>query len=184
MAIPSGNKILKPHEVLIAVGIVCMAFGLILFFAGHWEFSRDEFLGSPAPEIEFQSSNGKNVTLSQNQGAVVLVNFWAAWCAPCMEEMPNLKILEEHFRNKGFILLAFNIGEDNGESIAGKIASSKMPENLIFNFSKEQLKPYSVDNIPVSVLINKQGKIHKVYRGPQNWMDLSILREIENLIKQ
>ncbi len=183
MAITSGNKILKPHEVIIAIGIVCLVFGLILFFAGRWELSQNNFLGSLAPEIEFQSSTGKTVSLSQQQGVVVFINFWASWCTPCMEGMPSLRMLEEHFKNRGFILLAFNIGEANGQTLAGKIASSKLPKNLVFNFSKEQLKPYSIDSLPVSILINKQGKIFKVYRGPQNWMDISILREIETLMK-
>lgn len=184
MAIQSGNKILKPHEAIIAIVIVCLAFGLIVFFAGHWEISNEGFLGEPAPEIEYETSGGSKGRLSKQQGAVVLINFWASWCAPCMDEMPSLRMLENHFKNQGFVLLAFNIGEDGADVFNGKIASSKMPENLVFNFSKEQLKPYSIDAIPVSLLINKKGKIFKVYRGPQNWMNISILQEIENLMKE
>ncbi len=184
MAIQSGNKILKPYEMFIAMGIICMAFGLIIFFAGRWNLSQENFLGAQAPDIEFQSNSGKNTSLSQQQGVVVLMNFWASWCIPCMEEMPSLTMLENHLKKKGFLLLAFNIGGDRTESLAGKIASSKLPQNLVFNFSKNQLKSYSVDSIPLSILIDKKGKIYKVYHGPQNWMDLSILREIETVIKE
>lgn len=184
MANASGNKILKPHEVLLAMGVVCMTFGLILFFAGRWEISKEEFVGDAAPEIEFQTNNGKSGSLTQQKGAVVLINFWASWCQPCMEEMPALRMLEDHFKDKGFVMFAFNIGGDHAESFQAKVSSSKMPKNLVFNFSKSQLKPYSVDGIPLSVLINKEGKIHRVYRGPQDWMDISVLREIENLISK
>jgi thiol-disulfide isomerase/thioredoxin len=184
MAIPSGNKILKPHEAIIAIGVGCLAFALILYFAGHWELTKDKFLGEPAPEIEFQTKTGKQGSLSQHKGAVILINFWASWCAPCMEEMPQLKMLEEHLRDKGFVLLAFNIEGEEGDSVGAKIANSKLPRNLVFNFSKEQLKSYQVDGIPLSVLINKKGRVAKVYQGAQDWMDLSILREIEKLIRE
>jgi thiol-disulfide isomerase/thioredoxin len=184
MAIPSGNKILKKHEVILAVGIILMAFGLILFFAGRWELKQEGFLGKPAPEIEFELEPGVSNSLSKQQGSVVLLNFWASWCAPCIEEMPSLKMLEDHFKSQGFVLLAFNIEGDAHETLDGKLEKSQLPGNLVFNFPKEQLKPYSVDAIPISILINKRGKIHRVYQGPRNWMKLEVLREIETLIKE
>lgn len=184
MAISGGNKVLKTREVLIAVGLVCLAFGLTLFFAGRWDLSTDGFLGEPAPEIEFEAVNGKRASLSEQKGSVVLLNFWASWCVPCMEEMPSLSMLEQHFKNQGFVLLALNIGESGSEVLKGKFPRSKMPGNMVFKFPKEQLKPYSIDSIPVSVLINKQGKISKVYRGPQNWMSISTLQDIEKLLKE
>jgi thiol-disulfide isomerase/thioredoxin len=184
MAIPTGDKVLKRHELVLFFGIMILAFGLILMFAGKWELKQDDFLGKDAPEIEYETSRGQSAKLSNQQGTVVLLNFWASWCAPCIEEMPTLKMLEEHFRNRGFLLLAFNIGGDSLETLEGKLPNKSLPENVVFNFPKEQLKSFPVDGIPVSVLISKKGKIYKVYRGPRNWMDLQIIQEIENLIKE
>jgi len=184
MTVPSGNKILKPHEVVMAILIVGLSFGLIVYFAGNWELSKDGFLGEPAPEIEYQGGSGKQAALSEQKGSVVLINFWASWCAPCMEEMPSLRMLEEHLKNRGFVLLAFNIGESTRDVRDNMIPGLKLPENLVFNFSKEQLKPYSIDAIPVSVLINKKGKVVRVFRGPRNWMSISALEEIEKLLKE
>lgn len=184
MAISGGNKVLKTHEIIIAMGAVCLAFGLTLFFAGHWELPSEGFVGETAPEIEFESASGQKMSLSDKRGSVVLVNFWASWCAPCIEEMPSLSMLEQHLKKRGFVLLAFNIGESGSDVLKGKLPSSKMPGNLVFNFPKEQLKPYSIDSIPVSILIDKDGKIQKVYRGPQNWMNIRTIQEIENLINK
>jgi thiol-disulfide isomerase/thioredoxin len=184
MANPDEHKTLKRHEFWLALGIMFMAFGLILLFAGRWEIKQDGFLGTQAPEIQFESKNGVASSLSKHDGSVVLINFWASWCAPCIEEMPSLRMLEEYFQGRGFVLLAFNIGSDDEQGLENKISKINLPQNLIFKFSKEQLKSYPVNGIPVSILLNKSGKIIKVYRGPRNWMNLETLREIENLIKE
>ncbi|MBM4317177.1 MAG: TlpA family protein disulfide reductase [Deltaproteobacteria bacterium] len=184
MANNGEHKTLARHEFWLAIGIMLLAFGLILLFAGRWEIKQAGFLGTQAPEIQFESQNGVSSSLSKHDGVVVLINFWASWCASCIEEMPTLRMLEEHFRGKGFVLLAFNIGGDDEESIENKISNINLPQNIIFKFSKEQLKAYPIDGLPVSILITKTGKISKVYRGPRNWMNLETLREIENLISQ
>ena len=184
MANPSGDKILKRHELILLTGIMLLAFGLILLFAGKWDLNQDDFLGKDATEIEYETASGQSAKLSKQQGSVVLLNFWAAWCLPCMEEMPSLRMLEEHFKNRGFVLLAFNIGGDSVDSVQTKISKDSLPANMVFNFSREQLKSYSVEAIPLSILITKKGKIHKIYRGPTHWMDISILQEIENLMKE
>ena len=70
-----------------------------------------------------------------------------------------------------------------GETIYGKIGGIKMPRNVIFNFSKEFLKPYDIHTVPLSILIDKHGVVQKVYTGPRDWMRLEVLREIEAVLK-
>jgi len=139
-------------------------------------------MSGQAPEIEFEMPTGKQTSVQKLKGQTILLNFWASWCGPCMAEMPSLRMLEEHLRDRGFILLAFNISESR-EQLRGRFAGTDMPDNLIFNFNKEFLRPYGINAIPISVLIDSTGVVHKVYSGPQNWLDIRIRREIENLLK-
>lgn len=139
--------------------------------------------GMDAPEIEFEAIDGSKASLKQNKGNVILVNFWASWCLPCLEEMPQLKMLENHFGSKGFILFAINVEEQPREKVKNKISRDTMPLNLIYNVAASYLGPYKVKSLPLSILIDKESKIYKVYSGSQNWMDLNMIREIDHLLK-
>lgn len=182
MANEKANRHYGKREILIALVGMAVILAVIIYNQGG-TFLQDprEFAGG-APEIEFEMPNGKTTSIHKLKGNTILLNFWAAWCAPCMEEMPSLKMLEEHLKDRGFILLAFNISESK-DQLRGKFGGTDMPENLIFNFNKEFLRPYDVSAIPVSVLIDSTGQVKKVYSGPRNWLDMSIRREIEKLLK-
>ena len=62
----------------------------------------------PAPNFTLKSLNGEEVSLSQQKGKYVLVNFWATWCGPCKVEMPSLETLHQRFKSKNFSLLAIS----------------------------------------------------------------------------
>ena len=183
MANPKGGHY-GTREVFLTVAMLVAVILAFIYFASGSLIQRDKRLeGSPAPEIEFELPSGRQqVRLSKLKGTVVLLNFWASWCTPCIEEMPALKMLEAHFKGKGFILLAFNI-EDESENIRGRLGGTNYPDNLIFNFRKEFLRPYDLKAIPISVLIDSGGMVRQVYSGPRNWMDINIIREIDRLLR-
>ena len=184
MANDAVNKPFKTRDVLIAVASGGLAIALVLYFAGQWELEAHPLVGKPAPEIEYEIKTGKRASVTKQKGSTILINFWATWCSPCMEEMPSLSVLESHFAAKGLVLLAFNIEDHFGENLRAQIAGNRMPRNLIFNFSKEQLRPYNVQSIPLSVLIDQHGVIRKVYSGPRNWMNIGVLKDIEAVLKE
>lgn len=138
--------------------------------------------GNPAPEIEYETQSGKSMAISKQKGTTVLLNFWASWCRPCMEEMPGLIALESHYANRGLLLLAFNIEDSAGDDVEGKIAGTKMPRNVIYKFSKSWLRMYDVRNVPLSVLIDKKGVVRHVWAGPRDWMRIENLKEIEEIL--
>ena len=170
------------REILIAVVFIGVVISFIVMYSGGSIIKEHRFESRYAPEIEFEMPGGNGTSIHTLRGNVILLNFWASWCAPCIEEMPTLKMLETHLKDRGFVLLAFNISESR-EQIRGRLGGTDMPENLIFNFDKEFLRPYNLDAIPVSVLIDSAGIIRQVYSGPRNWLDIGIRREIEKLLK-
>ncbi len=171
------------REIFIALMGMALILAVVITYSGG-SLIKDPQKGVPglAPEIEFQMPGGEATSVRKMKGKTILMNFWAAWCASCMEEMPSLKMLEEHFKDKGLVLLAFNISETQ-DQLRGKFAGGDMPENLIFNFNKEFLRPYDINAIPVSILIDSSGVVRRVYSGPKNWLDIGIRREIEILLK-
>src|SRR5690242_20146073 len=93
----------KPLRILIAATL------LIASFQGMAQ-AIDK--GQTAPEIALKTLAGESVKLSALKGKVVLVDFWASWCAPCRESMPVLEKLSQNYKEKGFIVLGVNIDND------------------------------------------------------------------------
>jgi len=178
-----GSKGYHLRDLALALCVVGAMFFAIYYFSTVPALKpMDGGKEGKAPDIAFELPSGKKTSLSREQGRVILINFWASWCGPCMEEMPSLRMLESHFAQKGFALFAFNI-EETKESMRGIIPQLDLPDNLIFNFSKEYLRPYNISAIPQSILIDRNGQVADVFSGPRQWMDVKIIREIEDLLK-
>ncbi|MEZ4751818.1 MAG: TlpA disulfide reductase family protein [Bdellovibrionota bacterium] len=156
------------------------AFLLLVIFGRIPAARRGALEGNPAPNIPFVLA-GSQQSLSDYAGKVVLLNFWATWCGPCMEEMPALRELEDKLAEKGFALLAFNVEGENPKLLS-QIPEELLPRHLIFEFNQESLDPYGVEVIPLSVLINKSGAIERLFLGPRDWATPSMVQEIEKLL--
>ncbi|MBV9696654.1 MAG: TlpA family protein disulfide reductase, partial [Gammaproteobacteria bacterium] len=69
--------------------------------------------GGPAPQFTLGSRDGKEVSLTQFHGQVVMLNFWASWCGPCRQEMPLLEGIYKKYGKMGFVLLGVNVEPDS-----------------------------------------------------------------------
>jgi thiol-disulfide isomerase/thioredoxin len=139
---------------------------------GHFEarLRKLALLGQPAPPIEGPDADGTIVKLADSRGKVVLVGFWATWCAPCVEEIPFVTALLDEFGSKGLVVIAVDV-DATGEP--GKTVESITPlvrrfllENRVrwpSLFSdpagRDLTKAYAVVEIPSNVLIGRDGKI-------------------------
>ena len=110
-------------------------------------------------EVIFKDKNQKNVNLNDYKGKLVILNFWATWCAPCREEMPSLDNLQFNQKLGNLKVFPINIGKEN------KIKVNKFFEDLnIKNFEPyfdppiTLAKKFSLRGVPTSILINKNGE--------------------------
>lgn len=117
--------------------------------------------GSMAPEIKLPTPDGKELALSSFKGKVVLIDFWASWCAPCRKEMPNVKRIYEKYKNKGFEILGVSLDQDK-EAWINAIEKDKLtwPQISDLGFwQSEAVQIYVVQAIPFTVLVDRDGKI-------------------------
>ncbi len=172
----------KGHrEVFLSVTLIAGVILAAWVFSHSSRHSLNRMIGESAPDISYTGPEGSEQKLSQKKGRVILLNFWASWCTDCLEEMPSLKMLENHFAEKGLLVLAFNLGEE--PNVKAKLNEKGYPRNLIFQFRKDNSKSYATDSLPISVLIDREGKVNKVYEGARNWADIQYIREIEELLR-
>jgi peroxiredoxin len=137
----------------------------------------------PAPDFTLKTMDGPNLRLQEQRGRVVMVNFWATWCGPCRQEMPQLNKLYEKYRGSGFVLLGVNVDDDtrNAASVAGKLGV-KFP--VLLDTDKAVSKRYELATMPSTVIIDRDGKVRYVHRGYRDGFEDLYEKQIRELLKE
>jgi cytochrome c biogenesis protein CcmG/thiol:disulfide interchange protein DsbE len=117
-----------------------------------------------APDFTLQGMDGKTVRLSDHKGKVVLLEFWATWCPPCRESVPGLQKLHNAYKDKGLVVLAVSMDQDNWEEVTSFIAERHITYTVLKG-NAGVAEEYRVRALPMTVIINKEGNISKRYLG-------------------
>ncbi len=140
-------------------------------------------LEGAAPDFTLDSSSGENIRLSDYLGEVVMINFWASWCAPCRQEMPLLEDLYKKYHMMGFTLLGINVDEEreNAESLLEQIPVS-FP--ILFDPDSELSRLYKVKAMPTTILIDRDGQLRVLHKGYQPGFEDQYEADIKALIRE
>jgi len=131
--------------------------------------------------LKLSDYNGKTVDIKDYNNQVVLLNFWASWCKPCIKEMPSLVRLKNHFNHDDFKIVAINIGESK-EQISEFIKKLKFDLPILFDNSGDAVKEWGVYAYPSNFVLDKNGVIRYTYRGALEWDSQSIINTIKTLL--
>ncbi len=136
----------------------------------------------PAPDFTLRALDGPNLRLQEQRGRVVMVNFWATWCGPCRQEMPQLNKLYDKYRSAGFVLLGVNVDEDsrNAATAAAKLGV-KFP--VLLDSDKKVSQLYDLATMPSTVLIDRDGRVRYVHRGYREGTEELYEKQIRELLK-
>ena len=137
---------------------------------------------SPAPDFTLRTMDGKNLRLQELRGRVVMVNFWATWCGPCRQEMPQLDLLYQKYKSSGFVLLGVNVDEDvrKATDVAAKLGVT-FP--VLLDTDKAVSKLYDLSTMPSTVIIDRDGKVRYLHRGYLAGYEDNYDKQIRELLK-
>jgi cytochrome c biogenesis protein CcmG, thiol:disulfide interchange protein DsbE len=144
-----------------------LSIGLLSALIGCYSGSHPARIGSNAPDFTLQDSDHK-ITLSQFRGQVVVLNFWATWCPPCIEETPSLVQMQARLKSKGVVVLAVSIDADDA-------AYHKFLKDYSVNMvtvrdeAKKAANLYGTFGWPESYVIDRSGVIRRKFIGPVDW---------------
>ena len=134
-------------------------------------------------ELKLEDVDGSPHTLADYRGQVVLVNFWATWCPPCIAEMPALERLRHRLAPLGFEILAVNMGEQEQpiRNFMGKIPTS-FP--ILLDVKGKAARDWTVFALPTTFLVNAEGLVTHELTGTTDWDESAATNIIESALQE
>ena len=120
--------------------------------------------GEKALDFTVTLLNGEEFTLSEMEGQVVVLNFWATWCSPCVAELPELEQLAEEYADRGVYLLAINCGESQ-QKVQDFMDSRELNLNVALDETISALGQFPASGIPFTVYIDPEGVVAYIQPG-------------------
>jgi len=150
-----------------------LVFGLVVLLAGCYSGSRPPRIGDAAPDFSLPDGS-RTVALHNYRGQVVVLNFWATWCPPCVEELPSLVQMQSQLKNKGVTVLAVSMDVD-GAAYQRFLKEHKVDLLSVRDPSQVSNSLYGTFKFPETYIIDRQGKLRRKFIGAVNWTQPDIL---------
>lgn len=124
-------------------------------------------VGEAAPDFIFKDRNGKTLRLTDFRGKVVVINFWASWCLPCREEMPDLQAVYDEYQEQGLVVLGINTTYlDSLENAYAFIDDLRLTFPIVFDETGEVAEQsYLVRGLPTSFWVDQDGIVRLAVVG-------------------
>ena len=185
---------MKKTALILAIVVVVVA---VVYYVDkktrvHMDVTHAAFpaaAGSPEPDVMLKTMDDKNVTLADYKGKVVLVNFWATWCEPCLGEIPDLIQLQRKYNSRGFTILGVAMDEEGKSVVAPWVEKQRFDVNgqkepfdypILIGNGDVADKFGGLLGYPTTVLISRDGKQVKRITGPISEDEIS--KTIESLL--
>ena len=140
--------------------------------------------GYLAPKFTLRNLRGNLEGLDDHAGKVIVVNFWATWCAPCVKEMPSFETLYRRFRSQGLTVLAVSLDKDGSSKVQDYVDKFKLSFPVLLDTEGIAEKLYPSFTIPFTYVIDKQGRVAARIDGAKDWESAETFKAVEYLLKQ
>lgn len=173
--VKSGIGKQKIGRIILLVGVILLlVYGLGKFELSARKSAKVEYLGKgelSAPVFSLPDMNGRKVDLGSFKGQVIVLEFWATWCAPCREEIPVVNQIYKAYREKGLVVIGISLDRKPPQEVK-KFLDQLQVEYLNVMGDEETFEKYSqranlgpIRGIPATFIIDRQGRICQRYMG-------------------
>jgi peroxiredoxin len=172
----SAVKIDRVFQLLL---LVCLA-GMTWAIADTFE-EKVVMAGDKAPDFKIVSDTGRTVSRSDFGGRLLVLNFWATWCPPCIEELPSLDRFQRDLAGSGVVVLGVSVDE-NAKAYQDLLDKAK-PSFLTARDPEARISAeYGTFKYPETYIINGEGKVVEKMIGPRTWTDPELVSRVKSLL--
>ena len=165
------DRYLRAAIVVLGVGLIYVIYGAI--------YQRVIAAGDSAPEFTVQTDAGRTVSVPNFGGKLLVLNFWATWCPPCVQETPSLSEFARQYAGRGVVVLGISVDKD--ESAYRAFLNRFKPAFLTAREFKSH-EDYGTFMYPETYIIDTNGKVLRKYMEPVNWMSSETTSYINSLL--
>jgi DsbE subfamily thiol:disulfide oxidoreductase len=162
------------------VGSVALVVGLSL--VGLWAALRAPARPHEAPSFVLPDLTGKVTRMEDFRGKVVLLNLWATWCPPCVEEMPTLEALSKKMAGRDFMLLAIS-QDETPSNVKPWIQNHGFTFPVLLDARGQVGADLGITGYPETFIVDRNGRIVHHHVGYRNWMEPGIVAALERLME-
>jgi len=135
------------------------------------------------PEINLQDLDGKKIAADELKGNILLLDFWATWCVPCLAEIPSFNNLQQKYGDKGLKVIGVTMASGDAKEVKPFVARSKMQYTVLMG-DDDQTYDFNIVGFPTTILVTKDMKIYRRYVGTSPRKSTQIEADIQKLMAQ
>jgi len=166
-------------SIVLLMGLVAVS--LVLGLQLYNQLQTQPEPGHPAPEFEVTTFDGGTFNLADYRGQVVIVNFWASWCAPCRDEAADLQHLHEDYKDDGVVLVGINWLDAEREALAF-VDEFDITYINGTDIGERIARDYNIAGVPETFIIDQNGEVAAAFMLPVHYDELS--RIIDTLLER
>lgn len=168
---------IKPHHVTRTLLVVLIAaFVIAILRPGN----AAPGIGESAPDFELSDLDGRKVKLSDYRGKVVVLNFWATWCPPCVQEMPSLTRLHESLGPRGVTVVTVSVDEDE-QALRRFVANHGVRVPVLRDPGRTVSNRYQTYKYPETYILDRQGRLVEKVIGERDWSDAATMGFVQRV---
>lgn len=165
---------------MLVIGICLLTVGLV-WVVGETIQQRVVSAGDTAPDFSITDLHGRTITRSDFGGKLLVLNFWASWCPPCISELPSLNEFAAEYADKGVVV--FGVSIDKNERLYDNFLRQR---HVVFDTARDPeaniSSSYGTFLIPETYIIDRNGKVLEKVISDQNWMDPQFLARVNAML--
>ncbi|MGH9321170.1 MAG: peroxiredoxin family protein [Vicinamibacteria bacterium] len=140
-------------------------------------------VGQPVPDFTLPDLEGKEHPLSDYRGKVVVLNFWATWCPPCIDEMPSLQRLHDALAAQGLAVVAIS-ADERFSDIGAFVRKFELTFVILHDAGKKVSRKYQSFKYPETYIVDRDGRLKSKVVGPRDWSSPSVIRDMVELLRE
>jgi peroxiredoxin len=140
-------------------------------------------VGNPVPDFILPDLEGKSHRLADLRGRVVVLNFWATWCPPCIDEMPSLQRLHRAFADRGIAVVAVSVDERFSD-VSAFARKFQLTFTVLHDEGKKVSRKYQTFKYPETYILDREGRLKTKVVGPRDWAAPTVIRDMVELLKE